>query len=115
MFRVQFTHFYASSWSLKPSEEYNPKKNRNGLRYPGTGASVETEGRLRSAQDRMTGEPNEPLIQSAATLNTHTYTHTRGDMPLPVLAFTIKDLIDGTRGLYKMIISKAKIQMMTRG
>lgn len=24
MFWVQFTHFYASSWSWKPSDEYNP-------------------------------------------------------------------------------------------
>lgn len=70
MFRVQFTHFYSSSWSWKPSEEYNPKKKKKQLRYPDRGASVETESRLRSVQDRATVEPNEPLIQSAATDNT---------------------------------------------
>lgn len=26
MFRVQFTHFYTSSYNWKPSDEYNPKK-----------------------------------------------------------------------------------------
>lgn len=39
-------------------------------RYPDRGASVETESRLRSEQDHKTKEPNEPLIQSAATDDT---------------------------------------------
>lgn len=39
-------------------------------RYPDREASVETESRLRSEQDHKTKEPNEPLIQSAATDDT---------------------------------------------
>lgn len=45
------------------------RKTERATKYPDREASVETESRLRSVQDRMTGEPNEPLIQSAATDN----------------------------------------------
>lgn len=66
------------------------KEERNRLRYPDTGASVETDSRLRSVRDCTIGEPSEALIRSAATERTHT----KGNRPLPVNAFSIKHLID---------------------
>lgn len=59
MFRVQFTHFSASRWSEKPSEEDNPQIKRG--RYPHRAVSVETDSRLTDCA-RATGETHEPLI-----------------------------------------------------
>lgn len=82
MLRVQFTHFCSSRWSWRPSEEYNPNTRRTPLQYP----DRERPWRQRAvcAQCR-TMEPNQPLIQSAATDSTQTH-----HIPLPVLIFRMK-------------------------
>lgn len=100
MFRVEFTHFYASSWSWKPSDEYNPKKK------PQTeaGYDIQTEERpwrprADCAQHRTVQLESQRSLWSKAPPLTRC---TQGNARLPVRAFRIKPLIAERRSFNKI-------------
>lgn len=100
MFRVQFTHFYSSSWSLKPSENIIQRKKET--------ATISRQRSVRGdgVQTALRTGPYDWGAQPAFDPERRHWQHTKDPVPLPARPVRLKLRADKTRWCHKIVTSE---------